>query len=227
MSTALDLIKSAMRKVGVLTKTESPTSDEAVDALATLNAMLDSWANDSVNVPYRTLESFTLTAGTANYTIGTGGAFNTTKPILIKSAYLRDGTTDSPIDIISDEEYSLISQKATQGDPDRLNFSNAYPLATIRLYPVPSSAYTLYVLSEKIIGNYSLSTTVSLPPGWERAIVYQLAVELAPEYGQAVSNEVAAIALDSMSKIRRTIAKNRSLDTPTDGIEFNIYTGYS
>lgn len=226
MTTALDLIKSAMRKAGILTKTESPSADEAADCLASMNQMLDSWANDGLNVPYRTLESFTLSGGTYNYTMGTGGTFNTSKPIAVISSYIRDGVTDYPVKIIGDEAYAMFSDKASTGLPEYLNFTNAYPLSTVRLFPSPSSAYTLYMLTEKTIGNYSLSSTISLPTGWERAIIYQQAVEISPEYGQQVSQETASIALESMSLMRKAVVRNRPIDTPCGGGGFDIYTGY-
>lgn len=227
MTTALDLIKSAMKKAGILTKTEPPSADEAKDGLSSLNAMLDSWANESLNVPYRTLESFTLLSGAANYTIGTGGDFNTSRPVSIVSAYIRDGDTDYPLTIISDEAYMSFSDKSTEGIPECINFNNAFPLATIRLYPVPQASYQIHLLTEKTIGNYSLSSTVSLPPGWERAIVHQLAVEIAPEYGVQIPEEVAVIAVQSMSNIRRAVAKNRPIDTPMGGGSGDIFSGYN
>lgn len=228
MATALDLIKAAMRKAGVLTKTESPSADEAADGLSSLNAMLESWSCDGINVAYRTLESHVLTSGTSNYTIGDGGDIDTVRPVIIVSAYIRDGSTDYPVGIIGDEKYAAKQEKSTTGIPEELNYTAAYPLGVINLYPAPSSAYTLFILSEKTIGGgYSLSSTVSLPNGWERAIVHNLAVEIAPEYGQQVPNEVAVIALDSMSLLRRSIVKNRPIECFDANSSIpDVYSGY-
>lgn len=226
MTTGLDLVKSVMKKAGVLTKTESPSSDEAVDCLEAINDLLDSWANDGLYVPSRTLEGFPLSANVATYTIGSGGTFNTVKPVAIISSYVRDGTTDNEVIIITDEEYAALSQKATTGIPEKLNFTNAYPLSTIRLYPVPAAAYTIYLLSEKQATALTLSGTVYLPVGWKRALTYNAAIEIAPEYGQSAPQETVAIAADSINKIRLSIARNRKLDKPTEVGEFDILTGY-
>lgn len=228
MTTALDLIKASMRKAGILTKTESPSADEAADCLSSMNAMLDSWACDGVNLAYRTLESHALTPGTANYTIGSGGDIDTVRPVTIVAAYVRDGSTDYPVKIIGDEKYAAKQEKSTTGIPSELNYTCAYPLGLINLYPSPSSAYTLFLLSEKTIGGgYSLSSTVALPNGWERAIIHNLAVEIAPEYGQQVSNEVAVIAIDSLSLLRRSVIKNRPIEClETNGAVPDVYTGY-
>ena len=48
MTTASDIIKKAMQKVGVLTKSESPSSDESADGLDSLNDLLSSWSNESM-----------------------------------------------------------------------------------------------------------------------------------------------------------------------------------
>jgi hypothetical protein len=227
MTTALDIIKASMRKAGILVKSESPAADEASDALDTLNDMIESWANDELCVPFRTLESFTLSGGTAIYTIGSGGTFNTVRPIQIISGFTRDGTNDRPIKIIGDDEYSSISYKGALGRSEYLNYSNEHPLSTIKLYPTPDIGYALSLLTEKQLGAYTLNQTVDLPAGWRRALVYCLAVELSPEYGVQLPQEVGAVASDSFSKIKMAAARNKSLDCqPISHGAFDIYTGW-
>lgn len=228
MTTARTIIRRAMQKAGILTKTETPSGDEANDALYSLNGILESWANDSMLIYARAWENFTLTGGTGEYTIGASQMFNTVRPTLIVEAHVRQGTIDSPIQIISDEVYnSYIQMKTSPGLPYWLNYDNGYPAAKIRLWPVPTQSDTLYILSEKPLTALSLDTTVSLPPGWERALIYNLAVELTPEYGQELSGEIVEIAKTSRAAIRRSIIKNRSMDAmPEIGATNNIYTGY-
>lgn len=226
MSTALGIIKSAMRKAGVLVKSEAPSADEANDGLEMLNDLLASLSNDSMLVPARTLENFTLTSAT-DYTIGTGGDFNTTRPIKIISAYVRSGTIDYPLEIVSDENYAAIQLKSTGSIPDHINYTNAYPLATIRLYPAPTAGYTLYLLSEKQLSTFTLNQTVDLAPGWRRMLVYNLAIELCSEYGQSVPPEVAAIASESKGEIKSAIMAARPMQWEQGiGNEGNIYSGW-
>jgi hypothetical protein len=226
MSTALNIIKSAMRKAGVLTKSESPSADEANDGLEMLNDLLASLSNDSMLIPARVLESFSLNTAT-DYTIGSGGDFNTIRPIKIVSAYVRSGTIDYTLDIVTDENYATIPLKNTGGIPAHLNYTNAYPLATIKIYPAPTAGYTLYLLSEKQLSSFTLNQTVDLAPGWRRMLIHNLAVELAPEYGQSVPPEVYAIARESKGEIKSAIMAARPMQWE-NGLsdEGNIYSGW-
>lgn len=216
MTSALDIITSAMRKSGILTKSETPDGDEGADGLEMLNDLIDSWSTESLLIVSRTLVTHTLTGGDGEYTIGSGGDINTSRPTYISAAYTSQATLDYHLDIIDDERYARIVQKTTGSDiPLFLNYTNGYPLGTIKLWPVPASAYTLNLLTEKPITTLaSLATTVDFAPGWKRALIYNLAEELAPEYGQPVSADIARIAKQSKTAIKRAITKNRTMDVP-------------
>lgn len=229
MTTALGIVTSAMRKNGVLTKGEAPSADEAADGFEMLNDLLAGLSNDSLIVYARTLENFTLVGGTSSYTIGPSATFNTTRPVKIISAYVRSGSIDYPLTVVSDESFSTITYKSTGGIPEFLNYSNAYPTATIKLYPSPSSAYELFILTEKPLTAFSsLSTVVSLPPGWERMLKHNLAMEMAPEFGVQTPAEVVEIAKESKADIKSAVMSAKKMDWNSGiGYDGNIYTGWS
>lgn len=214
-----------MRKAGALTENEAPSSSEASDGLEMLNDLIGSWSNDSMKIYVRSLESFPLTTA-YEYTIGTGATFNTTRPVQIVSAYIRDGSTDYELTQKSDEDYARIQNKSLSGIPFFFNYDYGYPTGKIKLYPAPQG-YTLFLLMEKELSGFStLNEEVSLPPGWERALKYNLAVELAPEFGAQLPPEVSEIARTSKGAIQRAIIKNKSMDVPSYGRFGNIYTGW-
>ncbi len=229
MTTALDIITKAMQKCGILSVNEAPTAQEANDALDALNAMLDSWANDSMMVYARSWESFNLTGNVGTYTIGAGQAFNTVRPIFIADAYIRNAGTDTDLSIVSDEIYTgQIMEKSTGGIPGILNYDNAYPAGTIRLWPVPSSSYSIFLLTEKPLTQFTLNQTVSLPPGWERALIFNLPAEIAGDYHQDIPDSVQRVAVSSKAAIQRSVMKNRSLDAfPQQNSTGNILTGWN
>jgi hypothetical protein len=228
MTTALDLITQALQSAGILYKSETPDADESSDALDELNNMLDEWSNDSLMIVSRVRESFPST-GAVSYTIGSGGDFDTIRPLNIRSVFARIGSTDYPMGEISDENYSLIQTKATPGTPDFYNYNNAFPLGLLTFYPYPTSAYEIHIYSDKAITNIaSLTTDISLPPGWKSAIRYNLAARMAPLFGQPLSPELAGQALSSLAAIKRTVSKERGKNAYPQMINnSNIYTGWN
>lgn len=227
MATGLDLVKSSMRKIGAITKNETPSADEANDGIEVINQMLSSWSNFASNVYARTLENFTLTGGDGEYTIGSGANFNTARPIKIIAAYIRLSNIDHPLEIVTDEDFAGISVKSQTGRPEVLNFDNGFANGTIKLWPAPDQAYTLYLLSEKPLGSVTLAGAVSFPPGWDLAIISNAAVLMAPEYGQPVTAELAELAKQSKASIKSAIFRNRPVDVPRNvGNSGNIFSGW-
>lgn len=228
MTTARTIIKKALQKNGVLTKNESPSGDEASDGLDSLNALLSSWSNDSLLIYTRQSESFPIVGGQENYTIGTGGDFNTNRPLQIVSAFIRIGSTDYNMSCINGKQYDGITQKDIGNSiPETLYYDGNTPLSTITIYPVPVTGM-LHIRSEKELTQLpSLDTDIEFPAGWERALVYNLAVEIGSEYGQPIDQVTYQIAQDSLSKIKTATARNRNMDAfPQIGGRDNIYSGW-
>ena len=96
MTTARTLIRRAMQVGGILFKTEVPSSDEATDALTSLNQLVALLSNENLMIYSRQEEIFPLTGGVASYTIGPGGDFDTQRPMKIASAYVHIGNIDIP-----------------------------------------------------------------------------------------------------------------------------------
>lgn len=227
MTTARDIIKRALQRNGVLTKNESPSGDEASDGLSMLNDMIGSWSNDSLLIYARVSESFPLT-GAASYSIGSGGDFDTERPLQILTAFTRIGDTDYNISIVPDIAYDGINQKSLSSSyPEILMYQAGFPLGTITLYPKPTTG-TLHIRSEKQLSEFAtLDTDVDLPPGWNRALIYNLSLELAGEYGQPVDEATYQLAMDALSKIKTAVARNKTMDMyPYNGKDQNIYTGW-
>lgn len=202
MATANDLIRRALRLIGVLATGEHPDANQAADALESLNSMIDSWRNESFTVFALRTEQLAIT-GAASYTIGPTGTLNTVRPVRIDSAFWREGTTDYPLRQAQSVPWSRIADKTTTGTPDLLYYEPAVPLGVIYLHPIPTAG-TLHLVTLTPISEFALSDAVTLPPGYREAIAYQLAMRLAPEYGVSVPVEVAAMGKSAKADIRRT-----------------------
>jgi hypothetical protein len=204
MTTAYDVVRGALRLIGVVTPIEPPSAEEAADGLSAMNQMLASWAASrytSASVPQT---SFALTSGVASYTIGAGGAINATRPTTIYQAHITQGGLDYPLRVVALGEYEAIPDKSTTGAiPEIMAIRPGYPLSTLHLYPAPGSGCTLVMDKIAPPSDLALYDTMPYPPEFIRAIRYNLAIELAPEYGVSVAAEIAKTASDALEVVRR------------------------
>jgi hypothetical protein len=228
--TVRELVSDSAILIGALASGETLPAAEAVDAFRALNRMLDSWSLEKLILYARTSETFPFVASQQTYTMGTGGNFNTARPLAIEVAEVLDGTTNIPIEIIGLDKWTRIPDKTTTNTyPKQLYYELTNPLATLKFWPVPSTTKSVVLHSWKALTQFaSLNTTVALPPGYEDALISNLAVRLAPMYGRTVSAELAAIASETKSNVKRSNSKPYLLfaDPALVGPKgFNIYTG--
>lgn len=224
MTTARELVTKSLRRSGAISAGETPDATEINDGLYALNDMIESWANDGLLVFARTEETFPL-SGAQEYTVGAGQDFNTVPFNQVVSAFVRQGI-DYYLTGITDTDYAQISVKYTTGTPEYFNYNNGYPVAKLKFYPVPVYG-TLHILSEKPLTEFNLNTNVQLPPGWKKALIDNLAVDQAPEYGLEVSPRLEKSASDALASIKRQVAKSRTMDwDKTQSGYRDIYTGW-
>lgn len=204
--TGRDLVTASLRLLGAVAPGESLSASEATDALGSLNRMIASWSTEELIIYAVTAETpLTLTPGDGTVTMGASGDI-TTRPMSIEKAIIRDGTTDlPPMRLLTLEEYAAIPDKSTQSTyPLALYDDGGFPQRTLTLWPVPSAAKSLALFTHRALTSIAtLDTAVSLPPGYERALIYNGAVELAPEYGRPVPDVVMQAAMESKANIKR------------------------
>jgi len=237
MSTVRQLLTDTMKDLGAIGVNEVPTSPEMDDALRCLNQLLGSWQTEALMVYSRRQEVFTLPTGQQVYTIGSGGEIDTTRPIKIDAAYMRD-SNDNDLDIYvcrSFQDYSdIITKNATTTLITAVYYDATFGsdgLGKLYVWPVLSSnTYRLVLWMWTSLSEYaSIDDDINLPPGYERALRTNLAVELAPRYGRQLSPVLASMAVESKAQLKRV-----NVDIPTltfdqglggSGITFNYLTG--
>lgn len=213
MGTARQIITDAFKVIGEYQKGETLSADDAQDGLRALNLMLDGWANERLMLFQLVERSGALTSGDGEYTIGSGGDFDTTRPVRIESAFVRDSSNiDYAVSVVENDVYQSISQKnITSFNPRYLYYRANYPLGTIYLYPYPSSGFTLYMqVWDQLTQFTNLTTSASFPPGYEECLIYNLAKRIAPMYEASMSPE----AIDTANKTKGNIMA-LNVTTPT------------
>lgn len=207
-TTVNDLTDAAYLKCGL----RSPTLDEDTIALDTLNNMLSLWGADFLT-PYVTRESFDLIIGQAEYTIGSGAAydFDTVRPISIANVYLEssDGYSYSVI-AMGPKEYNRIGRKAQDGRPTKVYYVPEYPIGKLIFNKETDVVYTAYFEFWKAITEFEAKTsTVSLPLELKEAIIYNLAIRLAENNAIDLPRSVITLAVHTYNLISRLSSINQ------------------
>lgn len=204
-----ETIRAALILVGAISQDEQPSNSEAQDALNRLINMLDSWSTDQVDI-YTVLRHVFPLGVSPTYTIGNGGVWNLPyAPMKIEDAYCQITSTsplsEIPIDIVPEQVWARIPVKLTTSPiPRKLWCDNNWPLSTISLYPVPTGANNIVLYIWQPLTNITtLTSDIVLPPGYALAIIYNLAVVMAPFYGKTLSDDIKNLAVQTKMKIER------------------------
>lgn len=200
------LIKGALRLAGVIAQGETPTASQISDASESLNLMTKAWMADGM--PLWAIETLSIpfVAGQNTYTIST--------PKLLKPIQSWNRNTSSQVDIpvrmISREEYNILGNKSTTGNPIQIFFNPNRDSTEIKVFPTPDSISaaqnTLYLVAQRPYQDFdTASDTPDFPQEWYEAVKYGLAVRLAGEYNIDIETrrvlvaEAAAIKQEALS----------------------------
>jgi len=205
--TALDLITGALRKIGQYAPGETLAAADAMDALDSVNGLLDMWSAQKLTV-YNNIETvLPLTAGQSSYTVGLTGYFNIERPLRIDKAYSRittgNGSVDFPCQLTTLEKYGSIGLKSQPGPWPKIAYYNtSYPLANLIFWPVPQTNVEFHLWTEQVFTSLDLSTTLSMPRGYYLGLQFAVAELLCPEYGVAVPPDVRRFAKEFKAVIK-------------------------
>lgn len=215
MATGQTLVDRAGRLLGIVESGSSLTAEESADALIAVNAMLDSWRNDRLMAYALQDETLTMVVADASYTIGPSGDLNTTRPVSIESAFMREGGIDYPVRIVDAEEFNSIPDKTSTGNIVHfVYYEGTMATGTLKVWPVPTATNVLHITTRVPFTALTLAGTVSLPPGWEDAIASNGAIAISAEFQLNPSQSVIKMAADSLRGIKR--ANSRPIMSKSD-----------
>lgn len=227
MTTANTIIYDALKELNVLAEGDTPTASMANDALRALNRLVQKFSNDQAFAWYPNQINEPLTGtidpvtGHQSFTIGPTGDVVTQRPIKIESAVVdRQGIT-YPVQVIDFLKWDSIVYKAVTGaNTVSVWYEAQEPNGIVHCWPVASGC-TLRLRVINVVASFpDLVTDVTLPPGYEEALMKNLAVHIAPQYPagvlQPLTQQQAKAALKYVNRTNNVI--------PTMAIDNNILT---
>lgn len=234
METAGDIINGSLRLLGVLAEGEVPSAETSQDALRAMDQMVDSWNTERLSVFCTQDQVFTWPAGQIRRTLGPSGDFAGLRPVYFDdSTYFRDPSTGISygIKFLNQQQYNGIAVKTVTSTFPQVIFVNmTFPDVEMFIYPRPTRDLEWHFISVKELAEpATLATPLYFPPGYLRAFRYNLACEMAPEFGVEPSPQVSRLAMTSKRNLKRVNNPHDIMSMPYSIVatrqRFNIFAG--
>jgi hypothetical protein len=213
-----DVIYVALRLAGIFPGPgRGASADMLADAFEALNMMFDFWSTNRLMVYTIGRQLFNLNSSQQVYQIGSGAAdFNVPRPPKIELAGIviesnPQQPLELPMALLSYEDWRNIPVKnITCGFPLQLYYDAQFPVGNINVYPVPTQPCQLALyLWQTMTPVAQLTSPISFPPGYLKAIEYNLAVELAPRWPDRA--KLSPLVIDGA---RMSLAWIKSINAP-------------
>lgn len=210
MATVADIATAALKLIGVTAQSETPSSGDQETCLSALNQLMDQWQAERLAIYKITRTTATIVSGQQDYTVGSGGDVNIARPVFPQHINFQDTSMDPVLEMqltpLTDDAWSRVGLKGLESNyPQGAYYNPTFPTATISLWPIPtSSTIELVVYMPTAVPTFSaLTDTVSLPPGYQRFITTNLAMEVAPQFGAVASPYLIQQAMESKATVKR------------------------
>jgi hypothetical protein len=189
MTTAREFITLAMKEAGVLGVGQSLLAEDINDGFTYLRRMLAQWQKRRWLVPGLTHISMPGNGEKSNK-IGPGQYYNAMRPSEIKAAWFtqnnvngNDRVSFNLERIWSYENYARLALKELNTWPQYFFYDGDYPYGNVYIWPIPSSIYTINLVTQLPIGfNSSVADgTYDGGSGYVDGVYPNIPLTLAPD----------------------------------------------
>lgn len=210
-ATWADIINEAIADIGASQAGQTISASAQNDAFLRLGQLLDSFSSDPLLALFEVIHNtFGLTQGTSSYFLGPGAGFVTpTPPVRVTGGSTVSGNFRQPMRLVSFDQFSKEAANPRGVNatlPYLLAADTAYPNISLKVHEPPlTSGVTLELhYWQSLVQPTVVTSTVTLPPGFQRALVKNLAVSLYPQYARekGVDPILLKEAQDSLEVIR-------------------------
>jgi hypothetical protein len=225
--TGQTLVNDAATFAGVLGQDQATLSDnDSQTILRFLNRMVDSWSTENAMIYAISTETLALSAGVATYlSSGLAGG----RPVNVGAINVTYGGVNYDLTKIDATAYSQIGIPSIQAIPTQVYIDMGMPNATFTFFPVPFAPMVANVDCQRLLAStpITLTTSVVMPPGYERALVCNLAKEICPVFMRQVTNDIREAAMKSMKALKKInftpLVMRTDFDRDTSYALANIY----
>jgi hypothetical protein len=206
-------IDAAMRKIGVLTAQDEASPADHQLGLETLNRIIDSYNTQNLTITYLEdipyLVDYSVRPWSNSVTIGIGLEIDEVAPVQIEDLYFSQGGTTYKAIPMAYNQYADILTKSNIGIPRRYYVQRMNDNA-IKIYFdfIPEDGLTLHLMAKRPYtgvngeGNEYLPTDdIKWNFGFEKMLMYRLAVELSPDFEVQLSQTIIGLATEAEKNV--------------------------
>lgn len=206
MTTAAKIIRAALGKLGIVAPGQALSAGDVETGLAALNTILDAWKLERLYAYATATIEHAVVSETQTLTIGPGGDIDTVRPERFEDGcYYTSGGIDYELLPMTEAEFNGIAFKDVGAlGPLWFEYTPNLPLGQIRFFPRISSGAGLRLVVQQRIESFATATTdYTLPAGYERALLFTLAEEVAADYEREIPPTVARNAAAARRILKR------------------------
>lgn len=195
-----EIINAAYRKLLVLDIDQTANTAQLAVGTQALNAIVATFQSLGMPLWARKELPITMVSGQRDYTIGIGQTINTAFPLHVYQAVLNIPPNYTQIDVnmMARQDFNLLptSTTSTSGTPVNATYQPFINYGVLSVWPTPDSstiAGTTITITYQAPFEYFVAgtDTPDFPREWANALIYSLAVALAPENGLPIPDRKA------------------------------------
>lgn len=183
-----EIISASLRKLAVLAENQTATTEQITNGSQALNSLIALFQTKGMPLWKRTTQTVTLVQGQRDYII--------TDAVKVPQVVLLFTTGATQYELIEKSLYDfnqLPSGAPNEGVPVHYFFQPGIQNGTLGIWPLPTASTVtqnslLVVKQKKFDGFFAAGETPDFPSYYTDALIYTLAVRLAPEYGIPLSD---------------------------------------
>lgn len=181
------IITRALRIIGGAGQGETPPTAAITEAAEALNDLVKEWSVDGMPLWCLKLYTVPLVSGQDAYTIAQA-------PSKVLQAFIRTNSNDTPLLLLTRDEYYLLGSKTSSGTPNQVWYNppganqNGVIQGTLTVYQVPDATAAadsvIYLTGIRPFEDFDNAADVpDFPQHWYNALKWGLADQLSYEYG--------------------------------------------
>jgi hypothetical protein len=207
--TVFDLISEALAIFGEYAAGETLDASTVQSLLFTLNGALDGLGGERLAMWQNATLTFSTIGGKQSYTLGPSAAdwiTTAAAPAAITGAGVVAGGVEIPLSLLTADVWAGLGLKSLASSwPSGVWIQYGPALHTLNFWPVPSAALSVKLYGAQPIPRFSAQTdTVTLPPGYQEFLVYDLAIKSSSKFGADLPGWLATAWREARTRVKES-----------------------